>query len=172
MPGRRGHVFAELERLVVGHADGKLAAAALEVAKQVLQPVDQVLAAALDRGGQHFGIGEREIGRRQRVDELAREEAHLARRLRIEALSVGDQFLYVLRGDQVRLLDVVEHEVVLPHLVLEAVVGRGRLRHRSRLLPEHALHTVLPQLPIVLPHLHLALDELPRDCSSDSPSDP
>ena len=42
---RDGDVLADLERLDVGHADRELALAALEIAQQVLQAFDQVLAA-------------------------------------------------------------------------------------------------------------------------------
>ena len=77
---RGGDVLAELERRHVGHLDRQAALAALQIVEQVLQSVDQVLAAAFDRRAQHLGVGQHEIRRRHRVDELARVEIDLARR--------------------------------------------------------------------------------------------
>ena len=47
-------------------------------------------------------------------------------RLVVEALDVGDRVVQPARGDEVALLDVVEQEVLLPVLVLEALVALGR----------------------------------------------
>ena len=58
-----------------------------------LQPVDQVLAAALDRRAQHLRVGQHEIRRRDRVDELPRIEIDLARGVLVEPLDFADRAL-------------------------------------------------------------------------------
>jgi hypothetical protein len=62
----------------------------LEILQEMLEALEQVLSAGLARRLQHLGIRQREVGRRERIDELPREELHLARRLRVEALRLGD----------------------------------------------------------------------------------
>ena len=104
-----------------------------------LQAVDQVLAAAVDRGAQHFGVGQHEIRRRHRVDELARIEIDLARGLVVEPVDLLDRRLHPARGQQIALLDEVEDRVVAPRLVAEAAVAGRGLDHRLGLAAEHAL---------------------------------
>src|SRR6185437_14164444 len=86
LPRRRGDVYAELERLAVGHRYPELAVAALDVVEEVVQALDQVLAAACDGFAEHFGIGQREVGRRQRIDVLAGEEIDFFLRVLVETL--------------------------------------------------------------------------------------
>src|SRR5207253_656018 len=74
----RRDVLADLERRDVGHRDRQPALAALEIAKQVLQPIQQVFTAALDCCAQHLGICHDKVRRRDRVNELPRVEIDLA----------------------------------------------------------------------------------------------
>ena len=136
---RRRDVLADLERRHVGHADMQPALAALEIVEQVLQPVQQVLAAAFDRRAQHLGIGHHEIRRRQRVDELARIEIDLARGALVEPFDLLDRALHPARGQQIALLDEVEQRVVAPRLVAKAAVLGGRLDDRLGLAAEKPL---------------------------------
>ena len=92
---RRGNIFTDLESVVVGHPDFQFAVAALEIVEHVFQAIDQVLAAAIDGFAQHLRIGRDEIGRRQRVDELAGVEIDLLGGLRVQAINLGDRL-----GDQ------------------------------------------------------------------------
>ena len=114
MPGRDRDVLADDEGFEVGHLHLQLAVAALEVVEQVFEALDQVLAAAFDRRAQHLGVGQHEVRRRHRVDELPRVEVDLLLRLRVDVVDVGDGALHPLRGEQVGLLDEVEERVLLP----------------------------------------------------------
>ena len=159
LAGRRRDVDAELERLGVGHRDLELAVAALDVVEQVVEPLDEVLATGGHGGAEHLGIGQREVRRRERVDVLARVEVDLLLRLLVEALDACDLVVQPARGDQVALLDVVEQEVLLPVLVLEALVALRRGRHRSRRRAHHLHERGLPQAHVVPPQVHLRLGE-------------
>ena len=68
----------------------------------------------------------------------------------------------VARGDEVALLDVVEDEVVLPVLVLEAVVALRRRGDRLGRLAEELEPRRLPQPQVVEVHVHLRLRERHR----------
>ena len=142
---RGGDVLAELEGLLVGHAD----AALLHVGEQVVQALEQVLAAARQRLAQHLRVGEREIGRRQRIHVLAREERDLLLRFGRQPLDAGHRVLDMARGDQVGLLHVVEQEVRAPVVVLEAAVALGGRRDRGRLHAHHLHPARLPELHVV-----------------------
>ena len=85
-----------------------------------------------DRLAEHLGIGQREVRRRERVDVLAREEVDLLLRVLVEALDARHRVVHPARGDEVALLDVVEQEVLLPVLVLEALVALRAARRRAR----------------------------------------
>jgi hypothetical protein len=152
---RHRDVLADLEGLEIGHADLELPLAALQVLEQVFQALHQVLAAAVDGGAQHFRIGQHEVARRHRVDELAGIEVDLARGLVVQTVDVLHGRLHPARGQQVRLLDEVEHLVVLPGDVLEAAVVLGRCDDGVGLLAHHALGGRLPQVHVVLPEREL-----------------
>ena len=81
-------VAAQLERFRVGHLDAEPAAPALQIAEQVVQAAQQVLAPGLDGAAQHLGVGEHEIARAHRIDELARVEIHLLLGRRFEPVHV------------------------------------------------------------------------------------
>ena len=53
------------------------------------KPFTRFSAAALDRGAQDFRIGQHEIAGRHRIDELARIEIDLARRLLVQSLDIA-----------------------------------------------------------------------------------
>ena len=158
----RGHVLAHAERLVVGHADGELALATFQVLEQVLEAGQQVGAAGVQRGLHHFRVGRDEVGRRQGVDVLAGEELHLARGLRIETFDLADGALHVVGGDEVRLLDVVEHHVGLPQIAAEPVVALGWFLDRRRLVAEDSRHGGVPELQVIVPRAHLDLGQMRR----------
>ena len=160
---RGGDVDAELEGLRVGHRDLELAVAALDVVEQVVAGrLHEVLAAGADRLAEHLGIGQREVRRRQRVDVLAREEVDLLLGVLGQALDAADLVVQPARGDQVRLLDVVEQEVLVPVLVLEALVALRRLDDGLGGRAHHLQHRRLPQAHVVPPEVHLRFGELVR----------
>ena len=159
LAGRGRDVFAERES--VGRlADRKLAFAAIEIFKQIVETVDQVLAVALQSGAQHFGIGQHEIGRRDGVDELLRIEFDAAAGGLIQiVVDLGDGLLQPVRRQQVGLLDEVEDLVFLPVLVPEALVaGRGR-HHRLGVPAHHAPRRALPERHIIAPQIELRLHD-------------
>jgi hypothetical protein len=110
-------------------------AAALDVVEEIVEALDEILAARRDGLAEHLGIGEREVGRRERVDVLAREEVDLLLRLLVEALDARHLVVHPARGDEVALLDVVEEEVLVPVLVLEALVALRGHHHGVALPP-------------------------------------
>jgi hypothetical protein len=59
--------------------------AALDVVQEIVQSLDEILPARSHRFAKHFGIGEREVRRRERVDVLAREEVDLLLGLVVQA---------------------------------------------------------------------------------------
>ena len=159
-----GDVLAELEGVRVGHLDGQLAAPALEVREQIVQAAQQVLAAGLGGPPQHLGVGEQEVGRAHRVDELARVKIDLLRGLGVEPVDVAHHVLHVAGGEQVGLLDEVEDLVLLPGVILEAAVLRVRLDHRLGLAvhAEDPARRVLPERHVVLPEPDLRLHQVGR----------
>ena len=98
LPGREREVLAEREGVEIGHLDRELAVAAGQVAEQVVEAAQQVLAAALERGAQHLGIGRDEVGGRHRVDELAGVEVDLLPGLVVDALDLVDRVDQPARG--------------------------------------------------------------------------
>ena len=122
-------------------ADRKLPFAALDIFEKVVEALDKILAVRLQRRAQDFGIGQDEVGRRDRVGELLGIKVHALARVVIEAFDLGDRVLHPVRGQQVGLLDEVEDLVFLPVLVPEAFVVRPaaqppvRLRRPSSCAP-------------------------------------
>ena len=155
---RGGDILTDGELRIVGHADGELAFAALQIGQQVVQPVDQILALGFERRAQHFRIGCREIGRRHRVDPLSGKEFHLVGGAIVETFGFRDRFLDMLRGQQIGLLDEFEGGVFGPGRVLETPVARlGRNLRRRRSAADHALRRFAPEIGVVGPEpgLHL-----------------
>ena len=159
LPRRDRDVLADAERLHVGHLDREASLAALEVLEQILQPVEQVLALALDRRPQGFGIGHQEIGRGERVDKLARIEIHLAGSALVDSFDIANRALHPPRRQKIALLDEVEERVFGPRRVAEPPVARRRLDHRLGVAAEKPLGRALPQGEIVVPQRQLRLDE-------------
>ncbi len=151
LAGSRRDVLADHELIVIGLTDPERALAPLQILEQVLQSVDEVLAAGLDRRADNLGVGHREIRRRHGADELAGVEVDLFLGLRVDIIDLVDALLHPARGQQVRLLDIVENVVLFPGLVLEPLVVAPRLDDRFGLLPHHPAGGVLPQRHVVLP---------------------
>ena len=102
------------------------------------------------------------VRRRQRVDVLTGVEVHFFALLVIHALDGADGIQDMLGGDQVRLLDEVEHKILLPAFVFEALVRTLRCHGRCGFHAHHAHDRVLPEREIVMHHVHLGLSQLIR----------
>ena len=135
MPGVSARFSAEREGVEIGHLDRELAVAAGEVAEQVVEAAQQVLAARLERRAQHLGVGRDEVGRRHRIDELAGVEVDLLPGLVVEPLELVDRADQPARGQQVGLLDEVEQRVVVPGRIAKAAVALVRRGDRRPLWP-------------------------------------
>ena len=154
-PGHR-QVAAQTESLAVGHAHLQLLAiTARQILEQVVQPLDQVLAAGVDRLPQRLRIGQQEIRWRQRIDVLTGVEIDLFRRFVIESVNPGQRVMQVTGRNQIRLLDIVVEKIAFPVIVAKPPVGLVRLGDGRRNLTHHFQHRVLPQRQVVLPQLHL-----------------
>ena len=162
LAGRGGDVLADLERLLVGHADLQAPSAPLEVGEQMLEAVQQVLAAGLLGFAQDRRIGQDEVARRDRADELPGVEVDLLLVLGIEPGDVADQRAQPAGAEQVRLPDVIEQKILGPGLVLEAPVAALGRDQGSGGRALHALQRVLPELRLIAPQLELGLDQPPR----------
>ena len=92
-------------------------------ASRLRQALQQVLATVSTVLAQHLRVGQQEVGRAHRVDELAGVEIDLLRRLGVEPVDAADRGLEVAGAQQVGLLDEVEDVVLSPGIVLEAAVA-------------------------------------------------
>ena len=162
LAGRERQVLAQLERLEVGHLDREAAFAPRQILEQVVESVQQIRAAALQRGAQDLRIGRHEVAGRHRVDELTGVEIDLLLGLVVEALELVDRIDQPARGQQIGLLDEIEHGVVVPRRVPKAAVALFGLDHRLHRLPEQALAGVLPEPQIILPQRQLRLQDRGR----------
>ena len=124
-----------------------------------MQALEQVIAAGIEGGAQHGGIGQGEIGGCDGVDELTGIELHLARGFLVQPFHLAHQSLQAAGGEQIGLLDEVKDHVLRPFLVLETLVAGGRLDQRCAVLTEQAIDAVLPQIQMVFPQLDLGFEQ-------------
>ena len=146
---------------LVRHARCEAALVALEIVEHVAQAPQQVLALGLDRLPERRGIGGEEVGRRHRIDELARIEGELRGVLLVQAAQVPDRRVSAGGGEQVGLLQMIEEPALAPGRIAKAPVVGLRLgdRLRRRLLAAQASGTLLPQPESAVPPAHLRLDQ-------------
>jgi hypothetical protein len=90
---RGGEVGAHLEGIEVGLANAQLAVAGGDVAGKVLQALDKVLAIAGEGELQHLGIGQGEVGGRERIGDLLDIEACLVLGVRVADIGLGHHVL-------------------------------------------------------------------------------
>ena len=122
-------------------------------------PAREVLAPRLQRVAQQLRIGEHEIGRRDRVDDLAQVELGLLAGQRIETFGVFDQSIAELGGQQVGLLEEVEELVRRPFRVGEALVAWIGLRDRGGVfVAGQAACGMRPEVEIALAERRLELE--------------
>ena len=77
----------------------------------------------------------------------------------VDAFDLLDRSLQPPRRQKVRLLEIVEDDLVLPRRVVEALVALGWFGHRLDRLAHPALGGDLPQLHVLLPKLDLGLNQ-------------
>ena len=68
----------------------------------------------------------------------------------------------MLRCNQVGLFDEIEHEILLPALILEALIRAFGRHGRCGFHTHHTHDRVLPQREVVVNHIHLGLSQLIR----------
>ena len=158
--GGDGDILADLEGIFVGHGNAQLAFAPLQITEQVLEALHQVLALGFEGRAQDFRVGDGEICGRQGIDELLGVELDLLRGLFVEPIDFAHGFRDPGRGQQIRLLDVVEDGVLPPGFVLEPAVVALRADHRLGIDPHHARSGVLPERHVVLPQVDLSFEQL------------
>jgi hypothetical protein len=150
----RGDVLPDLVGRLVGGADAPLR----DILEEQVHALGDALSARFDRELHRLGVGEEEVRRAHRVDELAHAEAHLRLGLVVERHRF-DRPLQELGVGQVGTTHEIEARVVAPRVAREALVvlGAGRLLgHGRERLPEgrHLLQEVLLQL------VHLARERV------------
>ena len=97
-------------------------------------PRARLSALRAERLAQQLGIGQHEVRRRDRIDDLAHVELGLLLGMRVEPLGVLDQVVGPFHRQQIGLLEEIEELVARPFRVGEALVARVGRRHRLRLL--------------------------------------
>ena len=147
LAGRHGEVLADLELAVIGVAKAKLAAAGRHVLCQHPHAVDEVRAARRDRVAVDLGIGEGEIGGRERRRQLAGVEYRLHPRVVVEAFRFQDQLFGEGGGHLIDLPEEGEERVPGPVLVGEALVT-GRCLGRCDRLSGHLRDGSRPDLHV------------------------
>ena len=90
----------------------------------MLQPVQQIFAAGLDRLFEHQRVGCREIARAHRLDDVAGGKAQLLTLLVVDPLDLVDAALQMVGHEQIALADPVEHRIGAPGRILEPLVLR------------------------------------------------
>ncbi len=141
------------------HTRGRAAVLhALEVLEEVLVAARQVLAALLDRLLEHLGIGERVVGRRERLGRVLGGELDQLRVPGFDALDAVRGLFQQLHAAPERLGPDVEG-VLLPGGVGEAPVAGFRGRERLAL---HRLGVELPQFHRLLQRVLLQFELLRR----------
>ena len=96
---RRRQITPHFERGLVGMRHLPLG----EIGEHILQALEQVFAAGLDRLFEHFGVGRGEIGRADRIQKTARGKAHLLALLVVDALQRVDLSEQLVREQEVAL---------------------------------------------------------------------
>jgi len=159
LPGCECEVAPDFERGEVCLTDRQLSLAALQILKNIRQAAHEIFAVLGQGRAQYFGVGQQEIGRRDRVGKLLGIKIEFRARLLVEAVDVGDRALQPARCQQIALLDEVEDFVLFPVGVAEALVARCGLDHGLDLFAQDAARGLMPQRGIVAPQIELRLDQ-------------
>jgi hypothetical protein len=120
---RDREVAAYLEGAHVGHADLQAAVLRSRSDQKLRTPSTRLLALAALGGRDDLRVAEREVAGRHRVEELAGEEAQLARRVLVQAGRAVGQRQRGLGGRLPGAAHGVEHRALLPGRAAEAPVA-------------------------------------------------
>ena len=159
---RGGDVAADLEGVHVGLPGAQAVPGVLEVLGELAHPPHQALAPGLAHFAQHHRVGQREVGGRERIHDLASDEVELLRLAAVEPLDAGEAAAQPARIQQIGLLEKVEDRVVRPFGVAEAVVALLGRDHRLGLPAHHAGRGRGPERLEIAPQLHLGLQHRGR----------
>ncbi len=161
-PARGGRqIPAELEGGLVGQADVEVIGAALQIFGQEREAAHQILAVGLQGELEQLRVGGQEVAGSHGVDVLAGEKAQSLPALLGHALQGIHRRQQVSCGQQIGLLEVVIGGLLAPGVGLEAAIAAIRGDHRLARLACTLEQGVLHQLELILPPVHLGLDQLP-----------
>ena len=161
LAGRNGEILSDFECFVVGGLDVQLPVAVGEIRHEVLHAVDEIPAAGLGDRLHYFGVGEREVARRQRIGHLADGERELLLGALVELVEILDQIHPGTGCQQVSLLDDVECQILVPPGVPESPVATFWLDDRVRLRPHETQRGVLREGRVIPPQGQLGRGDPP-----------
>ena len=148
LAGRGREIAPDLEHRGVGLADLEVAVAGFDVLGQHVHAAREVGGIGAERLAQQLRIGQHEVRRRDRIDDLANVELSLLLGQRVEPLGVLDQVVGPFHRQQIGLLEEIEELVARPFRIGKALVARVGRRHRLRIFARHALHRSGPEIEI------------------------
>ncbi len=150
----------QFEGRLIGQPDVELIGAALQILGQQGQPAHQILAVGLKGELEQLRVGRQEVAGGHGIEVLAGEKAQPLPALLRYAIQRIHRRQQVLGGQQIRLLEVVVNGLFAPGLGLEAAIPQIRMDHRLALLAGALEQGVLHQLELILPPVHLGVDQL------------
>ncbi len=108
------HVFANGKSIHVSLADDQLTFTALHILQHHLQATHEVLTVLRRCRLQHFRVQSQKVRRIHRLNVIARQKRDLASLARIHIPQALNRVLQPIRGQQVRVLDVIIDRVFRP----------------------------------------------------------
>ena len=158
---RQRQIPAELEGGLVGQPDVELIGAALEIFGQQRQSAHQILAVRLQGQLEQLRVGGQKVAGGHGVDVLAGKETQPLPALLGHSLEGIHRSQQVLGGQQIGLFEVVINGLLAPGIGLEAAIAALRGDERFALLACAFEQGVLHQFELILPPVHLGIDQLP-----------
>ena len=159
LAGRGRDVLAQGEGVRVRKRHQPVAAVALDVPHEVLEPLDQALAFGLHRPAHRLGVGGEEVRGREEVEDLLREEGHASPVGRGQSVEVAHGVADRPGADLVLLAQVGVPWVLAPERVAEPLVA-GKLVGGRAAAVQHRLLGRDGVLQGLAPVAHLTLDQL------------
>jgi hypothetical protein len=164
LAGGNGEILSNFESFVIGGLDVQLTVAVGEIRHQILHAVDEIPAAGLGDRLHHFGVGEREVARRQRIGHLADGERELPLGALVELVEILDEIHPGTGCQQVSLFDDVECQILVPPGVPESPVVTFWLDDRVRLRAHETQRGVLREGGVIPPQGELGCGNPPGIC--------
>ncbi len=132
--GRGGEISADTEFARVDR--GRKPRWARHIAGKIPQSVHQVGAATIDRFLEHGRVREREVRRRERVEQVRRRKPHLTLRTPVDS-GIADQVVDGAADSEVTLHHPAEEPVAPPRIREPAIAARGSKLGPPRRHPAH-----------------------------------